>query len=122
NSHEESGKGSYVEVAGGLFKNFDEKKKWIGEIYGGTGLGTANNTYESGQASKVGVMKFFLQPAVGYKTPYFELVFVPKVSFVNWKVKEDGLSTINPSSSQSSHEDDLNNIRRKSGFVNFEPA
>jgi len=122
NAHDESGKGSYIEFAGGLFKNFDQKKKWIGEIYGGMGLGTANNTYEMNYASKVGITKFFIQPSVGYKSAYFEFILVPKISWVNWKVKTGESFSGGPNDPQPSFVYDLNNIRRKPSFINVEPS
>jgi hypothetical protein len=118
-SHSESGQGSYIEVAGGLFQNFDPKKKWIGEIYAGVGSGTVNSTYESTQTSKVGITKLFLQPAVGYKSKYFEVSLVPKISFVHWKVKGDNNVNANP---DGSNEYDLLTIRQHPSLVNFEPA
>jgi hypothetical protein len=121
-SHEESGKGSYVEFGGGAFKNFDEKKKWIGEIYAGFGTGNVNNSYQNNRMSKVGISKFFLQPAVGYKSRYFEFAIVPKVSFVNWKVKKDEILNSDQSSYNYSDEMDLSHIRQKPNFVCFEPS
>lgn len=122
NVHKESGKGSYIEFAGGLFKSFDEKKKWIGEVYGGVGFGSVHNTYDKNEASRVGISKFFLQPAVGYKTSYFEFSIVPRISLINWKVRKDDLSPADPNSADGSAQSDLLKIRDRPSLFNFEPA
>lgn len=119
NSWLETGKASYIEFAGGVFKSYGNKGKWIGEVYGGFGLGTAKNTYRSNESSKVGITKFFLQPAFGFKTNHFEVSLVPKVSFVNWKVKEEKLTAAN---SYDGDAFDLMQIHQNPNFLCFEPA
>jgi hypothetical protein len=114
NSHMESGKGSYGEVAGGLFTALDPKGKCIGEIYGGIGSGSVKSTYEGTQVSNVGITKLFLQPSLGFKSRYFEAAFIPKVSFLNWKVKFDNLG--------DSEFGEMATIRRNPNLVQFEPA
>ncbi|HTM92537.1 MAG TPA: hypothetical protein VL095_08970 [Flavisolibacter sp.] len=119
NYHTEKGSGSYLELAGGYFKTFDEKKKWIGELYSGLGAGGVKNDYGFGDYSKVNSYKFFIQPAVGYKSKYFEAMIVPKVSFINWKVKERNIQT---SGNNSYAEADISAIGAKRNFLAFEPA
>jgi hypothetical protein len=114
----EKGSGSYIEFAGGYFKSLDPRKRWIGEVYTGTGFGTVKNDYGYGDNSKVGIVKFFVQPAVGYKSPYFEFAFVPKFSLVHWKVKEENIKM----QQNSYNKDDLSEIIRKPNFFAFEPA
>lgn len=116
-SHPESGNGSYIELAGGAFTAFDPKKRWIGEVYAGIGSGTVNSDYGANQVSKVNSTKLFLQPAVGYKTRYFEFSLVPKISFVNWKVKSENISD-----ATSSAASDMLIIKQKPNLVHFEPA
>lgn len=120
NTHTESGRGSYVEFGGGMFKSFDAKQRWIGEVYGGVGFGNSKHTYDYSEKAKVGVTKFFLQPSVGYKSNYFEVSLVPRVGYVNWKVREENLQAV--TGSYDEDEDDLNKIRQKPGFLCFEPA
>jgi hypothetical protein len=115
--HDEEGKGSYVEFAGGYFQALG-KSKWIGEIYGGTGFGSVKNEYGFGDRSKVGVLKFFIQPAVGYKAKHFEFAIVPKVSLVNWNVKENHI--VAPANESARYE--LGQVNNKKNFVVFEPA
>lgn len=112
--HTEKGNGSYIEFAGGYFKNFDQKKKCIGEVYAGFGSGSVKNDYGDGN-SKVNIFKYFIQPDIGYKSKYFEAAFVPKVSVINWKVKESNVTN-------SDIKADLNYIASRKSFVAFEPA
>ena len=114
----EKGNGSYGEVAIGYFSAMDQRKRWIGEIYGGIGLGTANNDYGMNDRSKVNSTKLFMQPAVGFKTPNFEVAFAPRLSLVNWKVKENNITHQENSDATT----DLNYIRGESSFFAFEPA
>ena len=117
-SHTERGEGSYAEFAAGYFKNFDKSKRWIGEVYSGFGVGNVKNDYGFGDHSKVGIFKTFIQPAIGYKAPYFEIAFVPKVSFINWKVKDSSIH----SQENISVKNEINTIVKKKNFVAFEPA
>ena len=116
----ESGNGSYAEFAAGLFKSFDKKKKGIVEIYAGSGFGTANNYYGEGLFSKVSISKLFLQPAIGFKSKYFQIAFTPKVSFINWRVKKDNL--LNYPGYFDYDKQDLDYIRQNSNFIRLEPA
>ena len=116
-SQVESGKGSYLEVAYGGFKPLDKRGgQWIGEIYGGLGRGAARNEYSAIERSKVGITKFFVQPAIGYKSRYFEAALVPRLALVNWKVKESVLAPDNAVAG------DLNIIRGNPTFFSFEPG
>lgn len=117
--HTEKGSGSYLELAGGYFKTFDEKKRWIGEIYSGFGAGSVKNDYGFGDHSKVNSYKFFIQPAVGYKSKNFEAMIVPKVSLINWKVKE---SNILAAGNNGYVESEISAIQAKKNFLAFEPA
>ena len=116
--HEESGKGSYLEFAGGYFNTFDSKKKWVGEVYGGFGFGTVTNEYGSNDITKVNHSKLFVQPSIGYKSKHFEFAFVPKFSFIHWKPNEVRIN--------SPENDyvlvDMASIRSKPNFITFEPA
>lgn len=120
--HTESGNGSYIEVAGGMFESFGKKKKWIGEIYGGVGVGSAKNTYSNNLESKVNSTKLFLQASVGFKSRYFEFAFAPKISLINWNVKRDDLANVDQSHFNYYDELDLQVIKNKPNFVSFEPA
>ena len=117
-THTEKGNGSYLEFAGGLFKPFDANKQWIGEVYGGFGLGSSKHDYGFGDNSKVNVAKLFIQPSIGYKSTYFEAAFIPKISFINWHVKESHISNNNSGYLKA----DFESIREKPGFMSFEPA
>jgi hypothetical protein len=116
--HTEKGSGSYIEFAGGYFGNLKNARKWVGEVYGGGGFGSINNEYASEDHSKVGILKFFVQPAFGFKSRGFEFALVPKISYVNWKVKENVVR----SGDNLSHADELKYIDQHSDFLAFEPA
>ena len=118
NGNTETGKGSYLELAAGYFKTFDKGKKWVFEIYGGYGSGTVKNSYGSNEQSTVGFGKFLIQPSIGFKSDYFEFALVPKLSFVNWKVKQHSVTyNIN-----QDNLDELNSINADPGFMTFEPS
>jgi hypothetical protein len=114
--HDEKGNGSYIEFGGGYFESLS--KRWIGEVYGGTGFGSVKNEYGQGDHSRVGIMKFFIQPAIGYKVKSFEFAVVPKMSFVNWKVKDSHIAAAGNGSFQY----DLDYLNDRKNFVAFEPA
>ncbi len=118
NAHKEDGRGSYGEVAVGLFKTLDVQKKWIGEVYLGTGTGNVKSTYGWTDRSHIGFSKFFLQPSIGFKGRYFEFAVVPKLSLVNWKVKQANISHTD----NQDHRDVIEAIRGKKNFMAFEPA
>jgi hypothetical protein len=106
------------EVGGGGFKKINKLTGWIGELYGGAGFGSVENDYGSGDHSKVRISKLFLQPAIGYRSTSFEFAFVPKVSFINWKVKE---MMINPQNNSSAY-NEVAAVGVKQNFAAFEPA
>ena len=117
-SHTESGKGSYIEGAAGYFMALDTKRKWIADIYGGMGLGSVKNDYGFGDNSKVGTTKFFVQPSIGYKSANFEFAFVPKLSLINWKVKDSKIV----SSENDGIKAEMAAINSDPSFIAFEPA
>ncbi len=117
-SHTEKGRGTYLEIAGGYFKGLDAKKKWIAELYAGCGFGTTANDYGYENHSRVSVGKYFFQPAIGFKTRNVEAAFVPKLSWVTWRVKEAAISNdfVWPVF------DELKAINEQPAFMAFEPA
>jgi hypothetical protein len=117
-SHTEKGNGSYIEFAGGYFKKFDAKEKWMAEVYGGLGFGSAHNDYGFNDHTQVNSSKLFIQPSIGYKGKHFEIAVVPKVSLINWKVKESQVANTDNDYVKA----DMDAIRSKPGFVSFEPA
>jgi hypothetical protein len=117
-SRNEKGTGSYGEIGVGRFTAFDPKKRWIGELYGGLGFGGVKNDYGLGDHSKVNIFKPFIQPLIGYKSRYFECAFIPRISWINWKVKENAVN----SDDNLGAKGDLATISGNSGFVAFEPS
>ena len=118
----ESGKGSYAEIAAGIFKPLSADKKWIVELYGGGGKGSVKNDYGLGSHSTVGISKLFVQPAMGFKTKYFEAAFAPKLSYVSWNVKDKTMMHDDPNSERGMDAADLVTIENGPNFMAFEPA
>ncbi len=86
-SQREEGSGSYLEFAGGYFHGL-RNKNFVIEIYGGYGLGRVNNDYGPSQSTQTYISKFFVQPAIGYKTKRVEFAFAWRVGVMNWRFKE----------------------------------
>ena len=114
----EKGKGSYAELAPGFFTPISSNAKWRAELFAGLGTGSVSNNYGGSSSSKVGITKAFLQPAIGFKSKHFEAAFVPKISFVHWKVQEDRINEARDSYDKQ----DLNRIRENPRFTTFEPS
>lgn len=115
NDFPEQGRGSYGELGIGYFTAVDPKKNWLFEVYGGLGKGSVRNEYGDGDHSKVGITKLFLQPAFGYKWNYIEVALAPRISHVNWKIKEAGVTDVNTVR-------DMEAIAQHPNFISFEPA
>jgi hypothetical protein len=118
NNHTEKGHGSYLEVAVGMFTYLNARKGWVGEVYGGYGVGTVTNDYGYNDHSKVNCSKAFVQPAIGFKAEHIEVAFVPKVSLIHWRIKD----SVFTASSLSEDRSDLRAIGSKSSYIAFEPA
>jgi len=110
----DQGFGAYGELAGGYFNKISKSKFWMAEVYGGFGGGWVNSKYNQHENSKVGVLKFFVQPAIGYKSPDFEVAFTPRIGLVNWKVNSANIS--------SGYSSDLELISNYPRFFVFEPS
>lgn len=114
----EKGSGSYIEAAPGLFMPISRNGKWRAELYAGAGTGSVTNNYGVPSSSKVGVTKAFLQPAIGYKSTNLEVAFAPKMSFINWKVKEDRVLADRDSYDKT----EVDYISQQTRFTAFEPS
>jgi hypothetical protein len=117
-SQTEKGNGSYAEIAGGYFKALTPGSRWIFEAYGGYGGGGVKNEYGYSDHSKISIGKFFVQPSLGYKSKHFEIAFVPRLSLVNWKVKNE---QVHSQENIDAH-NDLLLVRADPSFFSFEPA
>ena len=93
-THEESGKGSYIEAAAGYYKPLGEQKVWIFETYAGAGTGGENHAYANSETAKLHLTKFFVQPSIGYssKSGHVEVALGSRFSLLNLKVKESKLA------------------------------
>ncbi|MEO9210372.1 MAG: hypothetical protein ABI208_04695 [Ginsengibacter sp.] len=93
-AHEESGKGSYIEIGAGYYKPFGAQKVWIFETYAGAGVGGENHTYANSETAHLHLNKFFIQPSLGYssKNGHFEVGLSSRFSVLNLKVKKSNLT------------------------------
>ena len=93
-THEESGKGSYIEIGAGYYKPLGEKKVWIFETYAGAGVGGENHTYARNETANLHLNKFFIQPSIGYnsKSGHVEVGLSSRFSALNLKVKNSSLT------------------------------
>jgi len=114
----EKGNGSYVEAAPGVFMPINRNGRLRAELYAGAGTGSVSNNYGVPSTSVVGIKKFFLQPAIGYKSTFVEIAFTPKISFVAWKVKEDRVLATRYMSDRQ----DIDYIKQNPRFTAFEPS
>ena len=82
----ETGNGTLGEVGLGLFYPLPNSKL-IFETFGGGGLGSIKNDY--GEAtSTIRFSRFFLQPDIGFRSKYFDLIASGRFSLLSLKVKE----------------------------------
>ncbi len=93
-THEESGKGSYIEIGAGYYKPLGEKKVWIFETYAGAGVGGETHTYARSETANLHLSKFFIQPSIGYssKSGHVEVGLSSRFSALNLKVKNSNLA------------------------------
>jgi hypothetical protein len=113
----EKGKGRYLEFGMGGFRTPVRANSWVGEVYGGGGIGTVRYDFENKNNSKVNFSRFFLQPSLGYRIKNFEAAFVPRLSFVHWTVKEANFTSQDQGSAI-----EITAIRDFPNFISFEPT
>ena len=101
-THEESGKGSYIEAGLGYYKAFGEKKVWIFETYGGAGIGGENHIYNFQETSRLNISKYFIQPSFGYSSHRgtLEIALGSRFSRLNLKINQTNISEANNQSSK----------------------
>lgn len=96
-SHEETGKGSYIEAGVGYYKLLGEQKVWIFETYGGAGVGGENHIYDNSETSKFHLTKYFIQPSIGYssKSERLEFGLSSRFSRLNLKINQNSVTSGN---------------------------
>ena len=89
-----SGSGTYIEAAGGYFKPFGTKKKFVFETYAGAGFGSVKNhfIYNGSGDIKTSIGKVFIQPSIGFSTRYFSTAFSSKFSLVTLGSKSSSIN------------------------------
>jgi hypothetical protein len=102
-THEESGKGSYVEAGAGYYKAFGMKKEWVFETYGGAGVGGENHVYKFQETSRLNISKYFIQPSFGYSSyrGILEIAVGSRFSRLNLRLNQSNISEANNQSSKT---------------------
>jgi hypothetical protein len=119
-THQESGKGSYIEAGAGYYKPFGEQKVWIFETYAGAGIGGETHTYANSETANLHLNKFFIQPSIGYssKSGHVEIGLSSRFSALNLKVKNSNL-TFDTNQSEKNNLDAI--VAHPSSFL-WEPS
>lgn len=116
NSHTETGRGSLFEIGAGYYKPFGVRNRWTFETYAGIGAGSEKHTYESDQKASLGLVRYFIQPSIGYSSTngLLEVALGSRFCALNLKVKEHNVS--------SSDKQDLDNIVTHPSSILWEPT
>ena len=79
-------RGTYFELGGGRYGSFASGRVgW--EVFGGLGFCGIRNE-DGTERINVGFIKPFVQPSIGYLSPYFDLIFTPRVAMVGYTKKD----------------------------------
>ncbi len=78
----DKGNGSLIEAGGGYFKPLGNSN-FIFESYLGAGGGSIKNIYRNGTSIHTTATRFFVQPAIGYSIPHFQIALSTKFCGVN---------------------------------------
>ena len=116
-----SGDGAYIEAGGGYFTKIS--RKFVSETYGLVGVGNMSNyfpksvdTYPNTNGRiKAGLLQIALQPAIGFKSRYFDAALSLKTSMLHYNNIRGALITQNidqqnPSSQQAYLANHRNNV------------
>lgn len=123
NSHLETGKGSLFEIGAGYYKPFGTQNKWTFETYAGAGIGTEKHTYENSQKATLNLIRYFVQPSIGYSSlnGFLEVALGSRFCDLKLKVKEHNVTATNGGGNDTDKKD-LDNINLSPSSVLWEPA
>ncbi|MEP6681893.1 MAG: hypothetical protein ABJA35_01485, partial [Parafilimonas sp.] len=115
-----SGSGTYIEAAGGYFKTFGRKKKFVFETYAGAGFGSVKNhfIYNGNGDAKTSIAKGFIQPSLGFASRYFCAAFSSKFSLVTLGSKSSNIN-------EAQHPTDyafVNSLKGGKSYLFWEPG
>jgi hypothetical protein len=116
NNNPSHGDGHYIEGGAGYFTKLD--KKIVFEVYGGFGGGRARNYYSEGGNSNMNFLKGFVQPAVGFTSPYFDAAVSMRLGLLNYN--RNNIGSVGPMSEEDAR--DLNYIHSNPTSFLWEPA
>lgn len=77
------GSGSQFDIGGGRFVNFGAKKRGVGEVFAGAGLGTIHN-HSSDQRLDLKFVKSFFQPSIGISGRWMDFAFTPRIALISY--------------------------------------
>lgn len=109
------GKGHQAEGGAGYYLPMN---KAVFELYAGFGGGNVYNKYDSFYTSSVNFSKFFLQPAIGYTTDYFDAIFSMRLAVLSTSLKQ----TDYPLNNGSDNAGDLVYLSTNRKFLLYEPG
>jgi hypothetical protein len=92
-----SGRGYLLEAGSGYYKSVGGKG--VVEAYAGVGAGRVKNHYYTGQSSMVSLFRLFVQPSIGYTTPYFDCAFSARLAWLSLLNPRGGVQGV-PNSSE----------------------
>ncbi|MEO9004426.1 MAG: hypothetical protein ABI288_06800 [Ginsengibacter sp.] len=115
NPHTETGRGSLFEIGAGYYKPFGAKNRWTFETYAGAGIGSEKHTYQSNQKANLGLIRYFIQPSIGYSSSngFLEVALGSRFCDLNLKLKDLNVSP---------DKEDLDNIVSHPSSILWEPT
>lgn len=121
-NHIETGRGSLFEIGAGYYKPFGAQNRWTFETYLGAGAGGENHTYQNDQKARLTLLRFFIQPSIGYSSQngLLEVAAGSRFCNLNLKVKESTVTT--PGGDDDINKHDLDNITLHPSSVLWEPS
>jgi hypothetical protein len=88
----QEGSGKLTEIGVGYFVPLSPNNKrggrFLFEVYGGGGGGRVHNSYDSSTSASMKLARYFVQPAVGFSMPYFNIAFSPRLAMLHYSAIE----------------------------------
>jgi len=121
NSHTETGKGSLFEIGAGYYKPFGIQNRWTFETYAGAGAGTENHSYARNEKARLNLVRYFIQPSIGYNSSngLLEVALGSRFCDLKLKVKEHNVTS---TGDNDTDKHDLDNIRFYPSSLLWEPS
>jgi hypothetical protein len=120
-SHTETGKGSLFEIGVGYYKPFGTEKNWTFETYAGAGAGTEKHSYARHEKARLNLVRYFIQPSIGYNSSNgrLEVALGSRFCDLKLKVKQHNVTSAGGNDTEKR---DLDNISLSPSSVLWEPT